>query len=51
MINSINVFYSSKIGRGLKVVSKGLEPIQTKGKVCKKVQNLIKYKKHQALKF
>ena len=27
MINGINVFYSSKIGRGVKVASKGLEPM------------------------
>ena len=39
MINGMNIFYSSKIGSGLKVVStnkgKGLEPVQTKkGKGC-----------------
>ena len=28
MINGMNIFYSSKTGSGLKVVSKGLEPIQ-----------------------
>ena len=39
MINGIPIFYSSKTGSGLKVVStaKGLEPIQTKkGKGCNK---------------
>ena len=40
----MNIFYSSKIGRGLKVVStnkaKGLEPIQTKkGGSCNKKCN------------
>ena len=34
MINGMNIFYSSKTGSGLKVVStnkaKGLEPVQTK---------------------
>ena len=40
MINGMNIFYSSKTGSGLKVVSKGLEPIQTKGKGCNK--NAIK---------
>ena len=35
MINGMNIFYSSKIGRGLepvqtKVKGKGLEPVQTK---------------------
>ena len=44
MINGMNIFYSSKSGSGLKVVStaKGLEPVQTKkGKgTCNK--NVIK---------
>ena len=42
MINRINIFYSSKIGRGLEPVQgKGLETVQTKkGKECKK--NAIK---------
>ena len=44
MINGMNIFYSSKKGSGLKVVSnnkgKGLEPIQTKkGKGCNKKCN------------
>ena len=31
MINGMNIFYSSKIGRGLEPIkAKGLEPIQTK---------------------
>ena len=32
MINGMNIFYGSKTGSGLKVVStaKGLEPVQTK---------------------
>ena len=49
MINGMPIFYSSKTGRGLKVVSnnnkgKGLEPIQTKkGKgTCNKKCNKIK---------
>ena len=36
MINGMNIFYGSKTGSGLKVVStnkgKGLEPVQTKSK-------------------
>ena len=44
MINGMPIFYSSKTGSGLKVVSnkaKGLEPAQTKkGKGCNK--NAIK---------
>ena len=36
MINGMNIFYASKTGSGLKVVStnkgKGLEPVQTKSK-------------------
>ena len=42
MINGMNIFYNSKTGRGLKVVStaKGLEPVQTKkGKGCNKKCN------------
>ena len=42
MINGMNIFYSSKSGSGLKVVStaKGLEPVQTKkGKGCNKKCN------------
>ena len=35
MINGMNIFYSSKIGRGL-------EPIQTKGKGLEPVQNKSK---------
>ena len=46
MINGMNIFYGSKTGRGLKVVStnkgNGLEPVQTKkGKgTCNKKCNL-----------
>ena len=44
MINGMPIFYNSKKGNGLKVVStnkgKGLEPIQTKkGKGCNKKCN------------
>ena len=44
MINGMNIFYGSKTGSGLKVVStnkgKGLEPVQTKkGKGCNKKCN------------
>ena len=44
MINGMNIFYSSKTGSGLKVVStnkgKGLEPVQTKkGGPCDKKCN------------
>ena len=42
MINGMNIFYSSKLGSGLKVVStaKRLEPVQTKkGKGCNKKCN------------
>ena len=44
MINGMNIFYSSKTGSGLKVVSnnkgKGLEPVQIKkGKGCNKKCN------------
>ena len=49
MINGMNIFYNSKTGSELKVVStkaKGLEPIQTKkGKgSCNKKCNNKKYK-------
>ena len=43
MINGMNIFYSSKTGRGLQPVQtkgKGLEPVQTKkGKGCNKKCN------------
>ena len=44
MINGMPIFYNSKTGSGLKVVStnkgKGLEPVQTKkGKGCNKKCN------------
>ena len=49
MINGMPIFYSSKTGSELKVVSnnkgKGLEPVQTKkGKGCNKKCNNKKYK-------
>ena len=49
MINGMSIFYNSKTGSGLKVVSnnkgKGLEPVQTKkGKGCNKKCNNKKYK-------
>ena len=49
MINGMNIFYNSKLGRGLKDIStnkgKGLEPVQTKkGKGCNKKCNNKKYK-------
>ena len=49
MINGMNIFYSSKTGNGLKIVStnkgKGLQPVQTKkGKGCNKKCNNKKYK-------
>ena len=48
MINGMPIFYNSKIGSGLKVVStkgKGLEPIQSKrGKGCNKKCNKKKIK-------
>ena len=47
MINGMNIFYSSKLGRGLEPVQgKGLEPIQTKkGKgSCNKKCNKKKIK-------
>ena len=44
MINGLDIYYSKNIGRGLKPVSnnkqqkaKGLKPISTKGKGCKKI--------------
>ena len=45
----MNIFYSSKTGSGLKVVStnkgKGLQPIQTRGKgACNKKCNKIELK-------
>ena len=45
MINEMPIFYSFKIGRGLKVVSttKGLEPVQSKkGKGACNKKNAIK---------
>ena len=44
MINGMPIFYSSKTGSGLKVISnnkgKGLQPVQTKkGKGCNKKYN------------
>ena len=47
MINGMNIFYSSKLGSGLKVVStnkgKGLEPVQNKkGKGTCNKKNAIK---------
>ena len=50
MTNGMNIFYSSKLGSGLKVVSNnkgdGLQPVQTKkGKgTCNKKCNNKKYK-------
>ena len=48
MINGMNIFYSSKLGSGLKVIStkaKGLEPAQTKkGKGCSKKCNKKQFK-------
>ena len=49
MINGINIFYGSKTGSGLKVVStnktKGLQPVQTrKGKGCNKKCNKKQFK-------
>ena len=45
----MNIFYNSKLGSGLKVVStnkgKGLEPVQTKkGKGCNKKCNKKQFK-------
>ena len=49
MINGMPIFYNSKIGRGLKVIStaKGLEPVQTKFKKwgsCNKKCNKKQFK-------
>ena len=49
MINGMNIFYNSKIGRGLELIQtkkgKGLEPIQTKkGGSCNKKCNKKKIK-------
>ena len=47
MINGMPIFYSSKTGSGLKVVStaKGFQPIQTKkGKGCNKNCNKNQFK-------
>ena len=49
MINGMNIFYSSKIGRGLEPVQtkkgKGLKPIQTKnGGSCNKKCNKKQFK-------
>ena len=49
MINGMNIFYGSKTGSGLKVVStaKGLQLVQTKSKKggsCNKKCNNTKYK-------
>ena len=51
MINGMNIFYCSKTGSGLKVVSinkgKGLQPIQNKSKKggsCNKKCNKKRYK-------
>ena len=48
MINGLDIYYSKKIGQGLKTISnnnkqtisqkaKGLKPISTKGGSCKKI--------------
>ena len=54
MINGLDIYYSKKIGRGLRPVStnnkqqtisqkaKGLKPISTKGRSCKKYGNGLK---------
>ena len=49
MINGMNIFYNSKIGKGLEPIQtkkgKGLEPIQTKkGGSCNKKCNKKKIK-------
>ena len=49
MINGMNIFYGSKTGSGLKVVStnkgKGFQPVQTKkGKGYNRKRNNKKYK-------
>ena len=54
MINGLDIYYSKNIGRGLKPVSnnnkqqtisqkaKGLKPISTKGRGCKKIGQGLK---------
>ena len=49
MINGLDIYYSKKIGQGLKPVSnnkqtkgKGLKPVSNKGKGCKKVGQGLK---------
>ena len=51
MINELDIYYSKNIGRGLKPVSKqqtisqkakGLKPISTKGRGCKKIGQGLK---------
>ena len=42
MINGLDIYYSKKVGQGLKPVSnkqkaKGLKPISNKGGSCKKI--------------
>ena len=46
MINGLDIYYSKKIGQGLKPISKqqaisikgkGLKPISNKGRSCKKI--------------
>ena len=48
MINGMPIFYTSKSGSGLKVVSnnkgKGLEPVQTKKREKDVTKNVIKRK-------
>ena len=50
MINGMNIFYSSKIGKGLELVQgKGLEPVQSKSKrggSCNKKCNKKQFKGH-----
>ena len=49
MINGLDIYYSKKIGQGLKPVStkqtikaKGLKPISNKGGSCKKIGQGLK---------
>ena len=51
MINGLDIYYSKKIGRGLKPIStnnkqtikaKGLKPISNKGGSCKKIGRGLK---------
>ena len=52
MINGLDIYYSTKIGQGLKPISnnkqtisqrsKGLKPILTKGGSCKKIGRGLK---------